>query len=288
MNSPPYRSPAPGSFRAAFAVILGTNEIASAVGVYMHRAGWRTVLSHNPHPPVIRRRMAFHDALFGELAEVDGLAGLCAETTIEAAALLESRDCVVVTRIGLLDLIPMSTIHVLIDARMHKTDAVGDLRHLAGLTVGIGPGFAVARNCDVAIETLPSKNGTILYSGRTEAADRRPRLIGGAGAERFAYARTKGRWHSAVDIGERVFKDFTIGFLDGAAVLAPLDGVVRGIARDGADVPAGVKLLEIDPRRRPCYTGIDERGRAIARATMQAIAFEQARQVKHSAVMSLV
>jgi xanthine dehydrogenase accessory factor len=288
MKSRSHRSPAPGSFRAAFAVILGTNEIASAVGVYMHRAGWRTVLSHDPYPPVIRRRMAFHDAIFGERAEVDGLPGLFAETTLEAATLLESRDCVVVTHIGLLDLIPMSTIHVLIDARMHKTWTVADLRHLAGLTVGLGPGFAVARNCDIAIETLPAKTGTILYSGRTEAADGKPRLIGGAGPERFVYSAAKGRWHSALEIGARVYKDFPIGFLEGTAVLAPLDGVVRGIARDGCDAPAGVKLVEIDPRKRPSFTGIDERGRAIARATMQAISFEHARRTKPSAFVSVV
>jgi xanthine dehydrogenase accessory factor len=288
MTSRTHRRPAPGSFRAAFAVILGTNEIASAVGVYMHRAGWRTVLSHDSYPPVIRRRMAFHDALFGERAEVDGLPGLFAETTLEAATLLESRDCVVVTRIGLLDLIPMSTIHVLIDARMHKTGSVADLRHLAGLTLGLGPGFAVARNCDVAIETLPSKTGAILYSGRTEASDGKPRLIGGAGLERFVYSAAKGRWHGAVEIGARVYRDFPVGHLDDAAVLAPLDGVVRGIARDGCDAPAGVKLVEIDPRPRPNIAGIDERGRAIARATMQAIAFEHARRTKPGAVVSVV
>jgi xanthine dehydrogenase accessory factor len=283
-----HRNPAPGSFRAAFAVILGTNEIASAVAVYMHRAGWRTVLSHDPYPPVIRRRMAFHDALFGERAEVDGLPGRRAETTIEAAALLKAGDCVVVTRLGLLDLIPLSTIHVLIDARMQKGEMVADLRHLASLTVGLGPGFAVARNCDVAIETLPSKSGTILYSGRTEAADGQPRALGGAGGERFVYSKTEGRWHSAVEIGAPVSKDFPAGLFDGVAISAPLGGVVRGVARDGSEVPAGVKLLEIDPRRRPSWTGIDERGRAIARATMHAIAFEHARRSRSGAVVSLV
>ena len=144
MNTPHMR-PAARSFRAAFAVILGTNEIASAVAVYMHRAGWCTLLSHDPFPPVIRRRMAFHDALSGEKADVDGLPGVNAETTFEAATLLSAGGCVVVTRLGLLDLIPMSAIHVLVDARMHKREAVGDLRHLASLTVGLGPGFPWTR-----------------------------------------------------------------------------------------------------------------------------------------------
>ena len=288
MNTPPHLRPQTRSFRAAFAVILGTNEIASAVALYMHRAGWCALLSHDPFPPVIRRRMAFHDALFGEKADVDGLPGVHAETTFEAANLLSGGGCVVVTRLGLLDLIPMSGIHVLVDARMHKSDAVGDLRHLASLTVGLGPGFAVGKNCDIAIETHPSKSGTILYSGRTDACNGEARLLGGIGPQRLVYSQMRGRWNSAVPIGVRIHKDFPAGFLDGAAVLAPLDGAVRGIVRDGTEVPAGVKLLEIDPRRHPSWTGIDERGRSIARATLNAIAFEHARRTRAPAGVSVV
>ena len=288
MNTPPHLRPQTRSFRAAFAVILGTNEIASAVAVYMHRAGWCALLSHDPFPPVIRRRMAFHDALFGEKTDVDGLPGVQAETTFEAANLLSGGGCVVVTRLGLLDLIPMSGIHILVDARMHKSDAVGDLRHLASLTVGLGPGFAVGKNCDIAIETHPSKSGTILYSGRTDACNGEARILGGIGPQRFVYSQMRGRWNSAVPIGARIYKDFPAGFLDGSPVLAPLDGAVRGLARDGTEVPAGVKLLEIDPRRHPSWTGIDERGRSIARATLNAIAFEHARRTRAPAGMSVV
>ena len=289
MNTPPmHLRPATRSIRAAFAVILGTNEIASAVAVYMHRAGWCTLLSHDPFPPVIRRRMAFHDALFGETVDVDGLPGVAADTTLEAATLLGGGDCVVVTRLGLLDLIPMSTIHVLVDARMHKREAVSDLRHLASLTVGLGPGFAVCKNCDVAIETHPSKTGAILYSGRTDTCDGKARILGGVGPQRFVYSERRGRWNSAVPIGLRVCKGFPAGFLEGVPVLVPLDGVIRGIARDSTEVPAGVKLLEIDPRRHPSWTGIDERGRGIARATLNAIAFEHARRTRATTGISLV
>lgn len=288
MNTPPlYLRPAVRSFRSAFAVILGTNEIASAIAVYMHRAGWYTLLSHDPYPPVIRRKMAFHDALFGDRADVDGLMGLNADTTFEAATLLTGGPCVVVTRLGLLDLMPMSAIHILVDARMHKSEAISDLRHLAGLTVGVGPGFAVDKNCDVAIETHPAKPGAILYKGRTDAYDGKPPSLGGIGGQRFLYAEKQGRWHSAVPIGLNVEKGFPLGFLDGEAVFAPMDGAVRGIVRDGTEVQADVKLAEIDPRRLPGWTGIDERGRAIARATLNAIALEHARR-NRAAALSVV
>jgi len=251
---------------------MGTNEIASAVAVYLHREGWSVVLSYDPHPPVIRRRMAFHDALFGDHAEVDGIQGTGAETSLEIVSLF-TQGRIAVTPLGLLDLIPITAFHVLIDARMQKREQHPDLRHLARLTVGLGPGFAVGKNCDIAVETWPAKSGAVVYKGCTEAADGKARSLGGAGAERFVYSEEPGRWHCAVDIGTRVYKNFPVGILNGTAVTTPLDGVLRGVVRDGTEVPAGVKLLEIDPRgKRARWTGTDERGAAIAQATMAAIA----------------
>ena len=251
---------------------MGTNEIASAVAVHLHRDGWRVVLSHDPHPPVIRRRMAFHDALFGDPAEVSGVNGVCAETSLAVSWLLSQGE-VAVTPLGLLDLIPIAAFDVLVDARMQKRERHPDLRHLAQLTVGLGPGFAVNKNCDIAVETWPERSGRVVHRGNTEAADGKARLLGGAGPERFVYSAEPGRWRCAVDIGTRVFKNFPIGILNGAAVCAPMDGILRGVVRDGTEVPGGVKLLEIDPRgRNACWTGIDQRGAAIAQATMAAIA----------------
>lgn len=69
-----------------------------------------------------------------------------------------------------------------------------------------------------------------------------------------------------------------IGRLDGAPVLAPHDGVLRGLVRDGSNACAGAKLLEIDPRGRGAvWTGIDERGARIARAVVEAVRLEQAK-----------
>lgn len=260
------------SLSSRVAVVMGTNEIASAVAVHLHRDGWRVVLSHDPHPPVIRRRMAFHDALFGDPAEVSGVRGVCAETSLAVSWLLSQGE-VAVTPLGLLDLIPIAAFQVLVDARMQKRERHPDLRHLAQLTVGLGPGFAVNKNCDIAVETWPERSGRVVHRGNTEAADGKARLLGGAGPERFVYSAEPGRWRCAVDIGTRVFKNFPIGILNGAAVCAPLDGILRGVVRDGTEVPGGVKLLEIDPRgRNACWTGIDQRGAAIAQATMAAIA----------------
>lgn len=260
-----------------FATILGTNEIASAVAVALHRGGYGVVLSHDPMPPVIRRKMAFHDALFDDDVAVDGIRATRADTGVAIRAGLARRD-VLVTHLGLLDLIVLGAIDILVDARMNKYQATPDLRRLARLTIGLGPGFSGGENCDLAIETRPGKEGQILQHGPTDAADGVARRLGTAAEERFVHSDAPGRWHTAIEIGTRVFKDFHIGYLGTHSIRAPFDGMVRGVVRDGTEVPAGVKLLEIDPRGRGAdWTGLDARAHVIAKAVSRALSFRSVR-----------
>lgn len=84
------------------AVILGANEIASAIAVHLHRDRYGVVLSHDPAPPVIRRKMAFHDALFDDAVAVDGVEARRADTGVEIRSLLRTGDAVIITELGLL------------------------------------------------------------------------------------------------------------------------------------------------------------------------------------------
>jgi len=253
------------------AVLLGTNEIASAVAVYLSRAGWAVVMSHDPEPPVIRRGMAFHDVLWGDPATVEGVAAAPAETLFDVWAALKQPSAIVVTRLGLADLVAVGGIDMLADARMQKRLPTPDFRNLARLTVGLGPGFAVDRNCDVAVETHPARNGSLVLVGATEEADGITRSLGGLGAERFVYSEAGGRFHTPLGLGARVYRGLPLGQLGIETVHAPIDGILRGIVRDGTEVPAGVKLIEIDPRGRVAeWRGIDERAHRIAAAVLKA------------------
>jgi len=255
--------------RVALAMVLGTNEIASAVAVHLHRAGYGVVLSHDPSPPVIRRGMAFHDALFGDPVVVDGITADAVERVTEVLAVAAMHERVAITPLGLADLMAIGPFGLIVDARMQKYTIKPDLRFLADATIGLGPGFTVGVNCDVAVETRPARNGVLLTRGTTDAPDGVASSLGGAGRERFARAAHPGRWRTAHAIGARVFKGMVLGHLDRVPVLAPLDGLLRGLVRDGTDVPERAKLLEIDPRSRwqARWTGIDARGRAIAETT---------------------
>jgi xanthine dehydrogenase accessory factor len=256
----------------SLAVIMGTNEIASAIAAELTRDGYSVIMSYDPFPPVIRRGMAFHDALFDDHASLDGVVGERAETALEIASVFYKSARVAVTPLQLTDIMALRRPDVLIDARMQKHRVTPDLRGLSRLSIGVGPNFTVSVNCDVAIETHPAKTGVLIESGKTAKADGAPRKLGGVGKERFIYTSRPGQWRTPMDIGMRVFKGVLIGHHDGAPIYASIDGHLRGIARDSTHVPEGVKLIEIDPRgRRACWTGSDQRGRAIARALSKAV-----------------
>lgn len=276
--------PQPNDHRL-FAVILGTNEIASAIGVQLARDGYCVVLSHDPDPPVIRRKMAFHDALFADTAQVEDVIARRVDDGMQVYQALREPSQVIVTWLGLLDLLPVRQIDLLVDARLQKRRITPDLRRLARLTIGLGPGFSSSFNCDAAVETRPGRIGLVKDRSWTDVADGVASSLGNVGAERFVYSQLPGRWRTPVEIGTRVYRDLVLGHLSGIPVLAPRDGILRGIARDGSEVPAGVKLFEIDPRGRHAqWTGTDERGRSIARAVQRAIETHVAATEKTSTV----
>ncbi len=253
------------------AVILGTNEIASAIAVYFTHLGIRVVLSHDPTPPVIRRGMAFHDALFGEDVSVNAIHGTNCDNTLEILDELNGGDRVIVTRLGLSHLLPIGGFGTIVDARMHKASTMPILKYLAPITIGLGPGFIAAENCDAAIETHPEFVGQILLSGETIEADGKPSPLGDLRGERFIYTPFAGRWSTHMEIGNRIFQGMTLGMLGRDEIKAQRDGIIRGLARDGTEMPADVKLVEIDPRGRNAqWQGIDLRAKTIAESTLSA------------------
>ncbi|WP_298428316.1 xanthine dehydrogenase [Rhodoblastus sp.] len=261
------------------AVVLGTNEVATAVAVKLRRARFSVILSHDLAAPVIRRGMAFHDALFDDDLVIQGVMARRAENALEIADAAALRHCVAVTPLQICDLLALRHIAVLIDARMQERVVTPDFRYFVGLAIGLGPGFTVGGNCDVAIETNREHCGTILTEGSTGGPEGAPDPLGGAADERCIRAICDGVWHTSLDVGAPVLSGETLGKLGYSTIRAPLDGVLRGLARDGHFIRAGASLVEVDPRgRRGKWRGLDSRGRRIADATLAAIRETQKRR----------
>jgi len=251
------------------AVVLGTDEIASAVAIRLLRSGHGVVMCHDPERPVIRRGMSFHDVLWGEMVTLDGVAGIPMESAFELRLADVSLSAVRVSSLGLVDLLPVGPFDVLVDARHVAGSMVPDLRNLAGLAIGIGPFFRSGINCDAAISTRPGNDIAIRTGsvpGRSSDAT--------AGEHHLICASTSGRWRTSLVPGVRVFRGMVVGHLDRTPVTTPQDGMLRGIARDGIEVPEGAEIVEVDTRNRwrARWTGVDDGAAEVAEATTRALA----------------
>jgi hypothetical protein len=261
------------------AVVLGTNDVATAVAVKLRRARFSVILSHDPGASVIRRGMAFHDALFDDDLVIQGVIARRAENALEIADAAALRHCVAVTPLQICDLLALRHISVLIDARMQERGVTPDFRYFVGLAIGLGPGFTIGENCDIAIETGNQCCGAILTEGSTSGPEPAPTALCAVNGECFVRASCDGVWHTPLEIGAQVLRGEKLGQLGRTTIRAPLDGVLRGLARDGHFIRTGCGLIEIDPRgRRGKWTGLDSRGRRIADATLVAIRETQKRR----------
>lgn len=255
-----------------FVVVLGSDEIASAIAAYLTRAGRRVVLLRDPVRPVLRRAMSFDEAAFGETIRLDGVDGIWTEHGFDLAAILGEPGRVAIVDLDLNDILALRQPDVLIDARRHEIADPLDLRGIAAIVMGIGPGFLVGANCDVAVETHPAQPGSVVREGSTRADDGRSSLLAGAERDRLVRAPLDGRWRTALDLGRRIYRGMTLGRLDATPLVAPFDGLLRGILRDDTLVAAGRAVVEIDPRGRYAeWRGIDDRGRAIAAGAVEAL-----------------
>lgn len=258
--------------RAPLAVVLGTNDVASAVGRALFLKGHGVVLSRDPAQPVLRRTMAYDDALLAGCASLAGVDARAAGSLLEILNACTDRSAICVTMLELGDLLCLGLIDVLVDARMRMRTLKVDIRPFARATIGLGPGFSPGRHVDVAIETAPEAIG-LLRAGTTLAAHGRSALLSGAGRERFARAPRGGLWVTDHAIGQKVAAGECVGTCGGVPVAAPLCGHLRGLVRSAVDVPDGLKLAEIDPAMEgpPSWLGLAERPRRIAEAVLDAL-----------------
>ncbi|HWC27423.1 MAG TPA: hypothetical protein VG474_12625 [Solirubrobacteraceae bacterium] len=252
-------------------LVRGCGDVGSAVAHLLLRSGHRTVIHDVALPAAPRRGMAFADAMFDgdcELAgvrarrvdDLEGLYGASGEEVLLTAAELEA------VRAALRP-------EVLVDARMRKRAQPERQRGLAPLTIGLGPNFVAAETTDLAIETQWGEAlGAVVERGSTRALAGEPRSFDGHARDRFVYAPTAGVMRTDARIAQRVRAGEAVAAIAGEPLLAPLDGILRGLVHDGVPVAAGAKVLEVDPRGDASkVVGVGERPRRIAEGVLAAM-----------------
>jgi hypothetical protein len=249
-------------------MVLGTDDLASAVGHALASAGVPALLVRDPEVPVVRRAASFDDALEDGYVRMHGITAYAANPLSGE----QSQTLLAVTSLPPDVLINSSLIEGIVDARVRRGRQRADMRGMAGFAIGLGPGFCAGENVDIAVETAPEAAGVILRDGMTQPPPVESTLLVGPEGQSIVRAPRSGLWWTFRDIGETVEDAAVVGLCAGRQVAAPLGGCLTGLVRRGTELRAGMPLLEIDPRGEDASRqGISRLAATIAAAAVTAV-----------------
>lgn len=265
-------------FPETLVLLRGGGDLATGVAYRLHQAGFPMVVFELARPLVVRRRVALATAVLEGEIRVEGVHGICVESFYEALRLAVSGVIPVMVApdielfLTYLDSNELYKNRVIVDARMAKRN-IDTRMDQAPLVIGLGPGFNAGVDCHAVIETNRGHRlGRVIWSGAAEPNTGSPGIVQGKGRERVLRAAADGPVSWRKEIGDRVHSGELLGEVAGEPVIAPFDGVVRGLILPGSQVPSGLKIGDIDPRDDidMCYT-ISEKALAIGGGVLESI-----------------
>ncbi len=259
-------------------LIKGAGDLGTGVAVRLWRCGFGVIMTEIAEPTVIRRTVAFAEAVYAGRAVVEG---------IEARRVDGTPDVPECLRRGAIPVLVDSegTIgrslgaDVVVDATLSKRN-VGTRLADAPIVIALGPGFKAGVDAHAVVETNRGHNlGRVILEGEAEPDTGVPGVIAGAGSERVLRASKEGRFLAARAIGDRVLAGEAVGSVEGTPVVVAIGGILRGLLRSGLRVEAGLKVGDVDPRAvsEHCHT-ISDKALAIGGGVLEAI-FACARRV---------
>ena len=257
-------------------IVRGGGDLATGTICKLKKCGFPVLILEVEKPSAIRRNVAFCEAVYQGSQTVEGMTCHLAESPEQAERFLqEGKLTVLVDPEGAS--IPMLEPLAVVDAILAKKN-LGTHRAMAPITVALGPGCVAGQDVDAVIETKRGHDlGRVLWEGSAAANTGIPGIIGGYGRERVIHSPAKGILRNVRKITDTVSKGEVIAVVETAEgevpVEATLDGILRGLIRDGYPVRPGFKMADIDPRAedyRNCCTVYDK-ARCIAGGVLEAI-----------------
>ena len=248
-------------------LIRGGGDLATGVAVRLHRCGFQVAIAELAQPLSVRRWVSFSEAVYDGRVNVEDVTSVSVGSAAEIEqAWAESVLPVMVDP----DLAMMEQISfdAMVDARLAKQVETPQLMRRI-FTVGLGPGFTAGQNCHAAIETERGHTlGRVYWTGSTKPDSGVPE----GDPRRVFRAPEDGTVEVLADIGSSVIAGDLMAKVAGLPVLAPLNGVIRGMIRPGIHVRKGVKIGDVDPRGDPAYCRmVSDKAFAIAGSVLEAI-----------------
>ncbi len=258
-------------FEDTFVVVRGAGDLATGVIHRLVRSGFPVIATDIDNPTVIRRTVAFAEAIWRGEATVEGMTARRADSPDQALQICQEGMVPIIAdpEAGITErLNPFA----LVDAILAKKN-LGTRRGMADVVIGLGPGFSAGEDVDVVIETNRGHDlARLILEGAAEPNTGVPGSVGGKTDERVLRAPGEGLFRGVRRIGDQVQAGETVAEVAGLPVVTRIDGILRGLLRDGLSVTGGFKVADVDPRcrREHCFT-ISDKARAIGGGVLEAI-----------------
>lgn len=263
--------------REALVIVKGAGDLATGIIHRLWRSGFPVIATEIENPTMVRRTVSFAECLYAGRHTVEGVAAeraegaTVAEKLASARKLLDTGTLPVVIDPGA-EIVPLARPAALVDAIIAKRN-LGTRIDQAEAVIGIGPGFTAGVDAHAVIETARGHDiGRVILDGGAEPNTGVPGPIGGYTVERLLRAPAAGAFEPRTAIGDAVRAGDVVAVVGGAEVKAGIDGVLRGLLREGIEVTEGFKVGDVDPRAKTshCHT-ISDKSRAIGGGALEAI-----------------
>jgi xanthine dehydrogenase accessory factor len=253
-------------------VVRGGGDLATGVVQKFFRAGFPVVILETSAPTAIRRSVALCEAVYDGFARVEDM--VCRRVS----GLDELDSCWQQGAIPLLidpagETIGRIRPSAVIDAILAKRN-LGTHRGMAPITIALGPGFCAGEDVDVVIETMRGHDlGRLIFKGCAMPNTGIPGEIGGKSSPRVIHAPAPGIVIHKKQIGDVVQCDEVLFTIEETEARAPFTGLLRGLIREGATVPKGMKVADIDPRTDIDWRTISDKARCLGGAALEGYFF---------------
>lgn len=253
-------------------IVRGAGDLATGVIHRLYKSGFKILVLEIENPSAIRRTVSLCECIYSDEQVVENIKAKKVKTYEEIKRCWIDREIpIVIDPNG--EWIEKLKPDIVVDSIIAKKN-LGTNRSMAPLTIGLGPGFIAKKDVDIVIETMRGHNlGRVLEEGSAQENTGVPGDIGGVTIERVIYSENSGLFKEIKKIGDIVKRGDILGEINNIPVYATIDGLLRGIIRDGYRVKKGLKIADIDPRLNQynnCFT-ISDKARALGGAVLEAI-----------------
>lgn len=255
-------------------IVRGGGDIASGTIQKLHRSGFKVLVLEVEKPTTIRRNVAFSEAVYDGQAVIENIKAVLVKNNDEIDKAWEDGTVPVIIdeEAKYIDIIKPFAV---VDAILAKRN-LGTKKDMAPITIGLGPGFSAGKDVDIVVETMRGHNlGRLIFNGYAMENTGVPGEIGGHSEDRVIYSHCTGKINNIRKIGDIVKAGEVIAVIDGIEVHATINGILRGIIKNGTIVTKGLKIADIDPRFNElenCNT-ISDKARNIGGAVLEALLF---------------